>query len=135
MLSRSSRIGIAAMSALAGASLTAAQIAQRRRISPAYLAKILGVLARHGLLRGARGPGGGYQLARPPERISLHDIVACFEPVAHAPQCPLGRSRPCAGKRPCALHAPFQRIWAAHAAFLAETTLAGFAATPLHARR
>jgi Rrf2 family protein len=127
MFSRSARIGIAAMSALAEASLTSAQIARRRRIPPAYLAKILTALGRHGLIRGARGPGGGFLLARPPAEISLFDIVACFEPVERAPVCPLGRKTPCAGKQPCALHEPFRQLWEARAAFLAETTLAGFA--------
>jgi Rrf2 family iron-sulfur cluster assembly transcriptional regulator len=127
MFSRSARIGIAAMSALAEASMTSAQIARRRRIAPAYLAKILTALARRGLIRGARGPGGGFVLARPPAQVSLLDIVSCFEPVARAPVCPLGRKAPCAGKQPCALHEPFAKLWEARAAFLAETTLAGFA--------
>jgi Rrf2 family protein len=130
MFSRSARLGIAAMSALAEASMTAAQIARRRRISPAYLAKILTVLARHGLIRGARGPGGGFVLARPPAEISLLEIVSCFEHIERAPHCPLGRKSPCAGKQPCGLHEPFRKLWEARTAFLAETTLAGFAAAP-----
>jgi Rrf2 family protein len=130
VLSRSSRIGIAALAALAESSLTAAQIARKRRIPPPYLAKVLTALARHGLIRSARGRGGGYLLARPPARISLLDVVACFEDVERVPHCPLGRHAPCSGKQPCALHEPFQQVWQAHAAFLRETTLAGFAAAP-----
>ena len=135
MLGRSSRIGIAAMAALAEASLTAAEIARRRRIAPPYLAKILTALARHGLIRSARGRGGGYLLARAPERIALRDVVACFESVERVPHCPLGRSAPCSGKKPCALHEPFRRVWEARAAFLRETTLAGFAVARSKARR
>jgi Rrf2 family protein len=135
MLGRSARIAIAAMSALAETSMTAAQIARRRRISPAYLAKVLTALARRGLLRGARGPGGGYLLSRPPAQISLSEIVGVFEPVQRAPHCPLGRETPCAGTKPCPLHEPFRKVWAARAAFLSETTLAGFAAKPGAARR
>jgi Rrf2 family protein len=130
MFSRSARIGIAAISALAETSMTAAQIARRRRISPAYLAKILTALARHGLIHGARGPGGGFTLARPPEEISLLDIVSCFEQIDRVPHCPLGRKSPCAGKQPCALHEPFRKLWETRSAFLAKTTLAGFAAAP-----
>jgi Rrf2 family iron-sulfur cluster assembly transcriptional regulator len=127
MFNRSARLGIAAMTALAEGNLTAAEIARKRRISPPYLAKILTTLSRRGLIRGARGPGGGYLLARPAERITLLDIVACFEPVERVPSCPLGRGVPCAGPDHCALHEPFQKVWHARAAFLAETTLAGFA--------
>lgn len=135
MFSRSARLGIAAMSALAEAGSTAAQIARRRRISPAYLAKVLTALARHGLIRSARGPGGGFVLARPPDEISLYDIVSCFEPIASAPHCPLGRRSPCAGRQPCALHEPFRKLWEVRSAFLAETTLAGFAAAAPDKRR
>jgi Rrf2 family protein len=127
MLSRSTRIGIAALSALAEGSRTAAEISRRRRITPAYLAKVLTALARHGLIRGRRGPGGGYLLTRPPERISLLDIASCFESVERASMCPLGRKSPCSTRRPCALHGPFQEMWQAQTAFLAGTTLAGFA--------
>jgi Rrf2 family iron-sulfur cluster assembly transcriptional regulator len=127
MFSRSTRIGIAALSALAEGSRTAADISRRRRITSAYLAKILTALSRHGLIRGTRGPGGGYRLARPPERISLLDIVSCFESVERAPLCPLGRTSPCSSRQPCALHGPFQKMWHAQTAFMADTTLAGFA--------
>jgi Rrf2 family iron-sulfur cluster assembly transcriptional regulator len=128
MFNRSAKIGIAAMTALAEGSLTAAQIARRRRISPPYLAKILTTLARRGLIRGARGPGGGYLLARPAETITLLDIVSCFEHIERTPTCPLGRNAPCAGHDRCALHDPFQKVWHARGTFLAETTLAGFTA-------
>src|SRR5512133_1173984 len=126
MLSRSTRIGIAALSALAEGCRTAAEISRRRRITPAYLAKVLTALARHGLIRGTRGPGGGYLLARPPERISLLEIASCFEPIERASMCPLGRKSPCSGRQPCVLHEPFQKMWQAQTAFMAETTLAGF---------
>ena len=116
------------MTALAETSSTAAQIARKRRISPPYLAKVLLTLSRHGLIRGARGPGGGYLLARAPARITLLDIVSCFERVESIPRCPLGRNSPCAGKKPCALHDQYQRLWDARASFLAESTLASFAA-------
>jgi Rrf2 family iron-sulfur cluster assembly transcriptional regulator len=133
MLNQSTRIGMAAMAALAEASgtnspaLTAARIARLRSVPPSFLAKILTALSRAGLIRSARGPGGGYVLARPPAAISMLDIVICFEPVTARPLCPLGRKRPCRRSSPCPLHVPFQKLWQAQADFLAQTTLAGFA--------
>jgi hypothetical protein len=44
------------------------------------------------------------------------------------PLCPLGNRKACVARSPCPLHVPFQKMWEAQAAFLAETTLAGFTA-------
>jgi Rrf2 family protein len=48
-----------------------------------FLLQILRNLVAHGLLRSTRGVIGGYTLARPPEEISLLDIIEAVEgPVA-----------------------------------------------------
>lgn len=128
ILSRSARIAIAAASALAevhGTALTAQQISRRRGIPRPYVAKVLTALARARLIRGTRGPGGGYVLLRHPSRITLREIVACFDRNAR-PECPLGRDH-CRAGRPCPLHAPMLEAHEAAKAFLAETTLGGFA--------
>jgi Rrf2 family transcriptional regulator, iron-sulfur cluster assembly transcription factor len=136
LLNRSTRIGIAAMSALAEASatdapaLTTVEIARRRHIPQPYLAKVLTVLSRNDLIRGARGPGGGYVLARPAEGISLHDIASCFEHMDQVPHCPLGRHKPCPTSEHCPLHEPFLKLWRAQVDFLTSTTLKGFAEKP-----
>lgn len=59
-----------------------AQIEQLSRIEavPAnFLAQILIKLRDHGLIVSRRGNHGGYTLARPPEEISLYDIVTAVE--------------------------------------------------------
>lgn len=48
-------------------------------LSASYIQKILVDLARVGLVVGATGPKGGYSLARPPESISLKDVVAAID--------------------------------------------------------
>lgn len=59
-----------------------AEIAARQRLSLAYLEQLFGKLRRAGLVDSARGPGGGYRLARPSDRIPVADIVAAVdEPV------------------------------------------------------
>ena len=45
--------------------ITLAEIAARQDISQSYLEQLFGRLRRAGLVRSARGPGGGYRLARP----------------------------------------------------------------------
>src|ERR1700677_3634392 len=50
-------------------------IAQTHDISPRFLVQILIQLKSAGLVASSRGAAGGYQLTRPPEEISLADVV------------------------------------------------------------
>ncbi len=50
-------------------------IAGRQGIPRRYLEQVLQHLVRAGVLRGVRGPRGGYRLARERRRISLGEIV------------------------------------------------------------
>jgi Rrf2 family protein len=54
-------------------------IGERQRIPPRYLEQIFQRLRRADLVRGKRGPGGGYVLAREPRAITLLDIVEAVE--------------------------------------------------------
>jgi Rrf2 family protein len=54
-------------------------VAARQGISESYLGQIFILLRHAGLVRGARGAGGGFMLARPPQEISLLEVVeACI---------------------------------------------------------
>jgi Rrf2 family protein len=55
--------------------VAASKIARGCRFPPRFLYRILRRLVAAGLLHGTSGPGGGYSLARPPQRITLLDIV------------------------------------------------------------
>ncbi len=54
-------------------------VGERQRIPARYLEQIFQRLRRARLVTGKRGPGGGYVLARPPEEISLRDILEAME--------------------------------------------------------
>lgn len=54
-------------------------IGERQRIPTRYLEQIFQRLRKSGLVRGKRGPGGGYVLARPAAEISLRHIVEGLE--------------------------------------------------------
>lgn len=56
-------------------------IGQRQGIPARYLEQIFQRLRRAGLVVSKRGPGGGYALARPPEAISLADVVIAVQGV------------------------------------------------------
>jgi Rrf2 family iron-sulfur cluster assembly transcriptional regulator len=44
-------------------------------LPPRHLEPVLQALVRHGILRGIRGPRGGYELARDQRRITADDIL------------------------------------------------------------
>ncbi|HMG43409.1 MAG TPA: Rrf2 family transcriptional regulator [Acidimicrobiales bacterium] len=54
-------------------------IAERTALPQPYLEQILLALKGAGLVRSKRGVGGGYVLARPPEQITLSDIVSAVD--------------------------------------------------------
>jgi Rrf2 family protein len=54
-------------------------IAERTGLPQPYLEQILLALKGAGLVRSKRGVGGGYVLARPPEEITLGQIVAAVD--------------------------------------------------------
>ena len=51
------------------------EIACRQNIRGPYLDQILAVLKREGIVRSIRGAGGGYTLARAPDRIRVGEVV------------------------------------------------------------
>jgi Rrf2 family transcriptional regulator, iron-sulfur cluster assembly transcription factor len=55
------------------------EIAERTTLPQPYLEQILLAVKGAGLVRSKRGVGGGYVLARPPEEITLAEILAAVE--------------------------------------------------------
>jgi len=54
-------------------------ISERQKISKGYLEQLFIPLRAAGLVRGIRGAGGGFTLARPPEEIKLSEIIRATE--------------------------------------------------------
>ena len=65
--------------AAAGDMVTAEQLAQAQSIPVNFLENILRDLRRAGLVESRRGQQGGYLLARPPEEISIADVIRAVE--------------------------------------------------------
>src|ERR687893_1009182 len=55
--------------------VAAKMLAARHNLPPRHLETVLQALVRHGILKGVRGPRGGYELARERRRISAGDVV------------------------------------------------------------
>ncbi|HZU59984.1 MAG TPA: Rrf2 family transcriptional regulator [Solirubrobacteraceae bacterium] len=56
-----------------------AELARRRDIPPQFLEQLFAALRRAGLLRSQRGVKGGYSFARPPEDISVLELVELLD--------------------------------------------------------
>lgn len=64
-----------------------AQVAQRQGISVKYLEQIIIPLKKAGYVASGRGPKGGHLLAKPPEAISVGEIVSLLEDGASLVEC------------------------------------------------
>jgi Rrf2 family protein len=124
MPNRRTDFGIRSLLLLArdGGTAKASVIASELGISEGVTRQVLQALCRAGLVASRSSGSGGYWLARPPERISLLDIVQAMEGTITTTECAL-RDGPCHWEKVCALH----RVWtAAQEAFcvaLAAATL------------
>ena len=87
-----------------------------------FVAKQFQRVVHSGLLLSATGSGGGFALARPPDQITLHDIVACIDGTENFDQCVAGIDT-CDNHPTCPLHAKFRPIRAEIKQFLLQTTL------------
>lgn len=127
-----------------GAGLPAAALAEFHALAPAYMAKHMQALTRAGVVESVRGPRGGYRLARSAAEISLWDIVEAIEGPAPAFRCSeIRQDGPCAGqpkdyRKPCQIHAAFNRadlLWRAELKSVAIADIAASVATTLSPER
>ena len=64
-------------------SINMTDLAARKAIPKKYLEQILLTLKRAGYVKSTRGPRGGYELAKPPPKISLAEIIRLLDgPIA-----------------------------------------------------
>ncbi len=78
--------------------VTLAEIATRQEISLSYLEQLFAKLRRGGVVRGVRGPGGGYSLARAADQTSIADIVMAVDENIQATACKPESAKNCKGK-------------------------------------
>lgn len=81
---------------------TTDQIASGMEVPAGYLSKVLQILGRGGFVSSQRGIGGGFILAKDPEKISVLEIINSVDPIQRIRECPLGHKKH--GKKLCPLH-------------------------------
>ncbi|EFH10479.1 transcriptional regulator, Rrf2 family [Pseudoroseomonas cervicalis ATCC 49957] len=100
-----------------------AEIAQAQLLSVAYLEQLFARLRRAGLVDSARGPGGGYRLARPAEAIAIGTIIEAVDEPISATRCEEGSPGCLAGNR-CLTHDLWHELGEQIRLFLENVTLA-----------
>lgn len=90
-LTTKGRFAVTAMIDLAlrqeGGPVTLSAISRRQEISLSYLEQLFGKLRRHEIVESVRGPGGGYNLARPAKDVSVADIIIAVDEPMDTTQC------------------------------------------------
>lgn len=105
--------------------LSAGEIADHRELNRPIVAKILSVLSQAGLVTGARGPTGGFTLARPPHEITIYEVFRIFEREDPSDQCPFGGGI-CGVGEPCPIHHKLAAVQTAVEHVLYDTTFEVF---------
>jgi len=126
-LSTKTRYGLRILVRLAeagrqGILLNGPDLAEQEDLTEAYLEQIMIPLKTHGLVRAIRGRRGGYQLKRPPETITVLDVIALLERGADLVVCRIN-GRPCPRRTRCPAHPVWQRLTKALQAEAGQITL------------
>ncbi len=108
---------------LSGRPVTLTDIAASQQLSVAYLEQLFGRLRRAGIVASARGPGGGYRLARPASAILIAEVVEAADEPITATRCDDGGPG-CLGGARCRTHDLWAELGDQIRLFLGAVTLA-----------
>ncbi|GAB6140803.1 Fe-S cluster assembly transcriptional regulator IscR [Methylosoma difficile] len=82
--------------------VTLTDIATRQTISLSYLEQLFARLRRAGMVKGVRGPGGGYKLCRKASEINIADIIHAVDEQIDSTKC--GGEANCQKHQACLTH-------------------------------
>jgi Rrf2 family protein len=104
------------------------KLTDQAKLPREFLAKIFRQLVEGGILMSAKGPGGGFSLARPAHDISLLQVMEVVDSGHQIDGCVVGLAQ-CNDHMPCPQHDLFKPIRQRLRAYLDTTTLADTAAS------
>ncbi len=107
--------------------VTIHEVARRHRIPVKYLEHILLALKKAGVLESRRGVRGGYTLARPPEKISIGEVLRVVDGKFSESSCievDLQQPYACPESDSCGLRQVWQDVQGAVERILFETNFA-----------
>ena len=111
-LTTKGRYAVTAMLDLAihkgGGPTALADIASRQGISLSYLEQLFSRLRKRTLVSSVRGPGGGYNLARPAAEIFIAEVISAVDENVDTTRC--GGAHNCRENGPCLTHDLWQDL-------------------------
>lgn len=113
------------------------EVCEKVGIPESFTRKVFQDLVQAGFVHAHRGPGGGYSLAEPPDKISLLDVILAVDGPDTFNHCILGFSE-CSKTHPCPIHHRWAEAKAQLLEQLKQDTLqdvADFAATRLRSAK
>jgi Rrf2 family protein len=126
-LNTKGRYAVTAMAHLAkfgaGAAVPLSAVAERERISLAYLEQLFAKLRRAGLVQSERGRAGGYRLGRPADKITVAEIMRAVDEGVRMTRCAGEDAAPCIPGNRCLTHGLWDALGEQIAWFLASVTL------------
>ena len=130
MLSNKAKYGLKALIYLAdnrGRAVQSAEIADAQRLPKKFLDAILLEIKNLGVITSKKGKGGGYQLARPSDTISLGHVIRAldgpFAPVPCVSRTAYARCADCPDEEGCAVRPIMQEVRDAISTVLDNRTL------------
>ncbi|MEM9290380.1 MAG: SUF system Fe-S cluster assembly regulator [Acidobacteriota bacterium] len=109
---------------------TAQELADETRLPAPMVSKILKTLSRAELLVSQRGVKGGYRVARPPEEISVVEVITAIEGPIGITECIDDAAGDCGIASFCQVRSNWQRINEVIRSALEAVTLAEMGRTP-----
>ncbi|MBC7782368.1 MAG: Rrf2 family transcriptional regulator [Burkholderiales bacterium] len=91
-----------------------------------FLAKVFQRLVKSGLLKSAKGRGGGFMLAKPANLISLEEIINAIDGPIHVDSCVVGLAK-CNDAQPCPQHDLYRPVRERLKEYLKTTTVTDLA--------
>jgi Rrf2 family iron-sulfur cluster assembly transcriptional regulator len=101
--------------------VTLADISVNQGISLSYLEQLFAALRGKQLVRGVRGPGGGYYLGKPSDEISIADIICAVDEWVEFTRC--GGRENCRDGQKCLTHQLWDQLSDEIFSFLSDISL------------
>lgn len=101
--------------------VTLTDIATRQTISLSYLEQLFSRLRKAGMVKGVRGPGGGYTLSRNAHEINIAEIIEAVDEPVDSTKC--GGKSNCHNNQPCITHDLWMGLSEQIRAYLKQITL------------
>lgn len=121
------RYAVMAMADLArhqeGEPVALAAVAERQKLSLAYLEQLFARLRRADIVVSARGRSGGYRLGRAASSITIADILQAVEEETRMTRCSGEGEAGCLGETRCITHGLWQALGQHIAQFFQTVTL------------